>query len=66
MFIIVVEGGQFDGTKIDEYGELHSGVTGVKFLEFNNLKDAQDWVEKNCDRDDFGYGEPKLTIEEVV
>lgn len=62
MFVIVVEGGPFDGKLIDQEGEVSSGVLAP--LEIEDLADAQDWIERNLERGDFGPG-ASLIIDEI-
>jgi len=62
MFVIVIEGGPFDGKKIDREGEVGSGL--VAPLEIEDLADAQEWIERNLHRDDFGPG-ATLVIDEA-
>lgn len=61
MFVIVVDGGPNDGKMIDQNGDVSSGVLAP--LEIENLADAQDWIERNWERD-FG-SEAKLVIDEI-
>ena len=61
MFVIVVVGGIHDGKKIDRNGELGHGVAP---LEFEDLADAQDWIERNLHLD-FGGSEATLEIDET-
>jgi hypothetical protein len=61
MFVIVVSGGPNDGKMIDLNGEISSGT--VRPLEIEDLADAQDWIERNWDRD-FGP-DSILSIDEI-
>jgi len=62
MFVIVIQDGPFDGKLIDQEGEVSSGV--VAPLEIEDLADAQDWIERNRGRNDFGPG-ATLVIDET-
>jgi hypothetical protein len=62
MFLIMVEGGPFDGKLVDKNGEVSSGVAAP--LEIEELADAQDWIERNQDKNDFGPG-ATLVIDEA-
>lgn len=62
MFVIVIQGGPFHGHNVDREGEVGSGILPI--MEFEKLADAQDWLERNWERDDFGPG-GKLKIEEI-
>jgi hypothetical protein len=57
MFVIVVEGGPNDGKKIDINGEVGNSAP----LEIEDLADAQDWIERNWERD---FGQDAFVIDE--